>query len=236
MNRPILNGVLVLLLIALGLVAWLSTQKDSSFFKPIQSYELLSEFENVKPAEIDAIMAKYLGLSFWDVELDLIQSELARLDWVDKALVKRSWPDRLYVSIEEQKPVARWGDSGLVNQQGIVFYPQDGSQFNNLVVLDGTLSESADILLALVKFQKKLHEIGFTVMSLKRQVDGVWRIALHNDSELVVESEGGEEKVSVFVRAYSKLPKALRKSAQIYDLRYSNGFIVGNSVSSELAE
>jgi len=215
----------------LGVLAWLLTQKDSPLFKPIQQYNMTTPLNYIKPTEVDVIMSRYLGLSFWEVELDIIQSELTRLDWASKAQVRRNWPDQLYVSIEEQKPVARWGDSGLVNQEGGVFYPKEQYEFHNLVILDGELSDSADILVALSVFQEKLTQIDFTVSALKRQLDGVWRIELLDGSEIVLESEESGHKLAKFVAAYSKLSKGLRKSPQIYDLRYSNGFIVGKSES-----
>ncbi|GKT11686.1 MAG: cell division protein FtsQ [Thiomicrorhabdus sp.] len=236
MKRNILGGVLLMTLLGLIVSVWFLFQKGSILFRPIQSYVMLTDIEYVKATEIDAVMDSYLGLSFWDVDLEKIQSILTRLDWVSSALVKRSWPDKLYVSLYEQKPVARWGESGLVNHEGAVFYPKNLTGFSNLVTLNGQLSESSSLLLALSAFQKELNKIQFTVSFLTRQLDGVWRISLHNGSQIIVESQGSEDKLGVFVKAYPKLSKALRKSPQIYDLRYSNGFIVGKSVSQNSPE
>lgn len=230
MKRYILNGILIFVLISIAVAVWLLSQKDSILFKPIQKYELQSEISYLKPVEIDNIMSRYLGLSFWDVDLERIQSELTRLDWASSAKVKRNWPDQLYVMIEEQKPVARWEDSGLVNQDGVVFYPKETSVFNYLVVLRGELENSGGILLALSHFQSQLNAIKFTVSELKQQLDGVWRISLSNGSEIILEGQESERKLKTFVLAYPKLSKPLRKSPQMYDLRYSNGFIVGKSV------
>ncbi len=206
---------------------WFLIQEDSPLFRPIQQYELVSEIQHVKPAEIDAVMQHYLGRSFWEVELETIQSELTRLDWASSALVKRSWPDQLYVSIQEQKPVARWQQAGLVNQAGVVFYPKDLAGFNNLVVLDGQLADSAKILVRLTTFQTALKSIEFTIAALSLQLDGIWQIRLLNGSKIILDMTDDDIRLDQFVRAYPKLSKALRKSPQVYDLRYSNGFIVG---------
>lgn len=227
MPRLLRSTILLSLLGGLIFVTWLLVQEGSPLFRPIQQYELVSEIQQVKPAEIDNIMQRYLGRSFWEVELETIQSELTRLDWVSSALVKRSWPAQLYVSVQEQKPVARWQQTGLVNQAGIVFYPNDLTAFNNLVVLNGSLADSAKILVRLSKFQTVLKPIKFTIAALSQQLDGIWEINLLDGSKIILDKKDDDAKLDQFVRAYPKLSMALRKSPQVYDLRYSNGFIVG---------
>ncbi|MGM0541094.1 MAG: cell division protein FtsQ/DivIB [Pseudomonadota bacterium] len=221
------SAVFLSLLSALGFVTWVLVQEDSPLFRPIQQYELVSDIHHVKPTEIDNIMQRYLGRSFWEVELETIQSELTRLDWVSSALVKRSWPAQLYVSVQEQKPVVRWQQTGLVNQAGIVFYPNDLTGFNNLVVLKGPLADSAKILVRLSIFQTALKSIEFTIAALSLQLDGIWEISLLDGSKIILDRKDGDAKLDQFVRAYPKLSMTLRKSPQVYDLRYSNGFIVG---------
>ena len=227
MRRMLLSAVLLSILGALFTVTWLLVQEDSPLFRPIQQYELVSEIQHVKPVEIDAVMQRYLGRSFWEVELETIQSELTRLDWVSSALVKRSWPAQLYVSIQEQKPVARWEQAGLVNQAGVVFYPNDLDGFDNLVVLEGQLADSAKILVRLSMFQRALKLIGFRISALSLELDGIWKVSLLDGSKIILNMTDDDLKLDQFVRAYPKLSMALRKSPQVYDLRYSNGFIVG---------
>jgi cell division protein FtsQ len=115
-----------------------------------------------------------------------------------------------------------------VNHSGTVFYPRDMSLFANFVLLDGPLDKSAEMLLHLKQYQTQLEPLGFTIAGLKRQVDGVWRVQLLNGYELVLDANQSDASIQRFIRAYAKLSPELRKSATVYDLRYSNGFIVGN--------
>lgn len=218
----------LLIIMVLSAIGWLVAQNSSLLFKPVKTYQIVTPLTNVKTSDIDLIMRPYLGQSFWDLSLESIQAELTRLDWVAQATVKRSWPDRVYVSIEEQKPVARWGQAGLVNHSGTVFYPRDMSLFADFVLLDGPLEASAQMLLHLKQYQTQLEPLGFTIAGLKRQVDGVWRVQLLNGYELVLDANQSDASIQRFMRAYPKLSADLRKSATVYDLRYSNGFIVGN--------
>ncbi len=227
-RRSLIILVIIALLSAWG-ISWLFSDKASPLFKPIEHYELAGDLHFLQAEEVDQVLSHYFGASFWQVELDVVQSELLRLEWVSQAVVKRHWPNRLYVEIEEQVPVARWGNAGLINQAGSVFFPKEYEGFEYLILLEGEQQNAQKILSALTLFQEILNSIGFTILSLKHQLDGVWWITLTNGSEIILDSKAYGHKLETFVAAYPQLVKTLRKSAQVYDLRYSNGFIVGKT-------
>ncbi len=221
--------ILVVIFLSAWGISWLFSDKASPLFKPIEHYELAGDLHFLQAEEVDQVLSHYFGASFWQVELDVIQSELVRLEWVSQAVVKRHWPNRLYVEVEEQVPVARWGGAGLINQVGVVFFPKERTGFDQLILLEGEREDAKKILSALALFQETLSSIGFTISSLRHQLDGVWRITLANGSEIVLDSKEYDHKLETFVAVYPQLVKTLRKSAQVYDLRYSNGFIVGKT-------
>ena len=206
-------------------IGWLLTQKDSPFFQPIENYQLTSPVQQLSRAETDRVIGPYLGSSFWDIELDTIQAELVRLDWVLSAQVKRKWPNHLYISIQEQIPVARWNQDGLINGYGHVFFPSDIQGFTNLVRLNGRLDQSQFILQEFIQMQALLERVSLSTSQLSYE-NGVWLIQVLNGSEIIVDSTESRSKIERFVRALPEMDKTLRSSAQVYDLRYSNGFIV----------
>jgi len=219
--------ILILALSGLVAVTWLLTQKSSPLYQPIENYELVAPLQQLSNNEVDQVITPYLGGSFWDISLDKIQAELTRLDWVESAKVRRKWPNLLYVEIAEQVPVARWNDNGLINGAGEVFFPNEITSFENLVMLVGSLDESTLILSQFIRLQDQLGELNMIVKKLSL-AENVWRIEVLDGPEIIIDSDNFEAKVSRFIRAYSKLDKGLRNSARVYDLRYSNGFIVSN--------
>jgi cell division protein FtsQ len=68
---------------------------------------------------------------------------------------------------------------------------------------------------------------------LEQQLDGVWRIQVLDGPMIVIDQQHSQQKLSRFLAAFPQLNPQLRKSAQVFDLRYSNGFIVGNSVTND---
>ena len=225
-KRSLQLFILFLALVTLVSVGWLSTQKDSPLYKPIESYKLVLPIKQVTEEEIATTVKPYLGASFWDIPLNKIQADLVHLDWVQSAQVKRKWPNLLYISIKEQTPVARWSDAGLVNRSGEVFFPESIEGFTNLVQLDGELAQSQQVLRNLITLQSQFLNLDFIIKSLKLSTDNVWSIGILDGPSIVLDSLNYEHKLQRFIKAYPKLDSEMRKSAGIYDLRYSNGFII----------
>ena len=66
-----------------------------------------------------------LAGNFFSLDLDKARAAFESVPWVRQADVRRVWPDRLAVQLDEHQPVALWlGDDGndrLVNAHGEVF-------------------------------------------------------------------------------------------------------------------
>ena len=58
---------------------------------------------------------------FVSADLDRLRSAVEALAWVDRARVRRLWPDRIRIEIVEQQAAARWGEDGLLNTRGELF-------------------------------------------------------------------------------------------------------------------
>ena len=73
-------------------------------------------------ADLVQNMGGGLGDGIWQVDLDRLRSSALRLPWVRDAAVRRVFPDRVEVTLEEHQPVAYWHDKGqLVNSFAEVF-------------------------------------------------------------------------------------------------------------------
>jgi len=226
MRRTVQILGLTLAAALLVLIGWFSTQKDSPFYQPIQNFKLISPIGQVTHEELSDVVAPYLGSSFWDIPLNQIQAELTHLDWVRSAEVKRKWPNLLYISTIEHVPVARWGETGLVNRSGNVFFPHSIEGFENLVRLEGALDKSQEVLQAFVQLQKQFTVIDLVIESVELSASEVWNIQVLDGPEIVLDSLDYERKLQRFILAYPKLESSMRKSERVYDLRYSNGFII----------
>ncbi|KUJ74738.1 hypothetical protein AVO42_04940 [Thiomicrospira sp. XS5] len=214
--------------LALGLVllALITAWVAFSPARVITEVQLNGDLERLKPAEIEALVSPYVGQSFWRIDLERLHADILHLDWVYKVKVKRRWPNKLILEITEQKPVARWSEDGLLNQEGDIFYPYDIDSFQRMVVLDGSAIQSRALLQKLQVFQDAFSRLDWTIDSMMAQPDGVWRIHFLSGATLLLDNEDWQGKLDRFIRAYPKTQQDLRKFAHVFDLRYSNGFVI----------
>lgn len=211
-----------ILLVMMSVLTWWVVSPS----RTLNDYELRTELKQVKVSQIDAILSHYIGNSFWQLDIEKLHAEIVRLDWVYQAKVKRRWPSTVEISIVEQKPVVRWGDDALLNQNGDIFYPQEMSAFSQYVRLNGEATQSRKLLKDLVAFQSAFDGLGWTIDRLTLQADGVWIMHFSDGQKLILPPENWQKKLSRFIRALPETKADLRKYAELYDLRYSNGFVI----------
>ena len=91
----------------------------------IEHVNVIGEVDAVDLVELKAIIRNHSAAGFLHVQMDQLEKALGKLTWVHKASVQRYWPDTLSVKILQHSPIARWGDVGLMNAYGDLFFPAD---------------------------------------------------------------------------------------------------------------
>ena len=89
---------------------------------PIRSIQLEGDLARNSVPTIRANAAPRLAGNFFSVDLQQGRAAFETVPWVRRAVVRRVWPDRLAVRLEEHRAVALWlGEDGaerLVNSFG----------------------------------------------------------------------------------------------------------------------
>jgi D-alanine-D-alanine ligase len=84
----------------------------------LREVQLRGELAHTGAAEVEQAVRGRIDGNFFAVDLAQPRAALEQLPWVRRVQVRRVWPDRLEVTLEEHVALARWGDTGLVNVQG----------------------------------------------------------------------------------------------------------------------
>jgi cell division protein FtsQ len=183
-----------------------------------------------------ANVAPRLAGNFFTIDLAAARQAFESVAWVRKAVVRRDFPNRLRVQLEEHKAVALWGaerDSRLLNNFGEVFEANAGEvDQDGLPRLAGPDSQAAQVL-AMYRAMKPMFEpLDLAVDQLRLSARGSWEVEL--DSGAVIElGSGSPEEVTARTRRfvqtltqvasrYGRRPEALVSA----DLRHTNGYAV----------
>jgi len=89
---------LPLVVATFGLSVILAMLPDDEFM-PIEKIRLTGQFSQLDSNHIEQQLKPYLGISFFAVNIQGIQLGLQQRPWVDRASVRRIWPNELSVSI-----------------------------------------------------------------------------------------------------------------------------------------
>ncbi|MEL7024329.1 MAG: cell division protein FtsQ/DivIB [Pseudomonadota bacterium] len=199
-----------------------------SLDRPIEEITVDAPFNRVTTSQISEAVGSMNETGFLSVDLSAMRARIEALEWVDKASVRRVWPDRLYIAITEQMPAARWGEHGLLNVRGELFVQHARHEFAELPRLSGPDSRVTEVASKYLALNGPTIEAGLGgLKALRLEERGSWHLILHNGIEVRLGRRDVEARVDRFLNSVT--PLLVRKADQIryVDMRYTNGFAIG---------
>jgi cell division protein FtsQ len=192
---------------------------------PLRVVEVRSPLEHASREELQAALGRYAAGNFFAARIDEVRAEAERVPWVRRASVRRVWPDRLEVAIEEHVAFARWGTEGLVNVQGERFAAQTDAPLPLFVGPPGTEGEIAR---RYSRFAQLLSPLGSPLERVVLSSRHGWQLRLANGLQLTLgrDADAADGRLARFVDAYARNASSRVASDLVVDLRYPNGFAV----------
>jgi cell division protein FtsQ len=185
-------------------------------------------------ATLRANVAPRLAGNFFTVDLQKAREAFESVPWVRQAVVRRQFPNKLRVVLQEHQPVAMWGaesESRLVNSFGEVFEANPGDveqdDMPRLVGPEGTASQVLAMYRGLAPLVQRL-DLGIEQVVLTGR--GGW--TLHLDSgatvelgrgtsdEVMARSQRFAQTLTQVTSKYGRRPEALVTA----DLRHADGY------------
>ncbi len=184
-----------------------------------------------------ANVASRLQGNFFTLDLSNAQSVFESIPWVRKVTVRREFPNRLLVKLEEHSSAGFWGedsDSKLVNTFGEVFEANIGDVENEeLPRLIGPDGQSPHVLEMYLKLQQLITPLDASIEELSLTGRGGWRLQL--DGGAIFEmGRGSVDELSArllsFTQTYTQVLSAYQRSGldrvESVDLRHSDGYAI----------
>ncbi len=200
--------------------------------RPLAQIEINGTVQQLDTRLLEQRLWRHVEASYALEELAPIKRLLEQQEWVNRVEVQRSWPDLLQVRVREERPVARWGDRGLVNEQGRVFSPNGAisrdlpSEFAVLPQLRGPEQRSLAMMAQYRDFNQILRPLGIHLTGLQMEARGAWTLTLDSGIRLLIGRGNAIEKLRRFNKVYSELLVRYADRIVQIDARYSNGLAV----------
>jgi len=226
--------VLAFALLAYGAARWLTAQPYFAIRTVVVQAAGATPLEHVTAERVARVCVPQINGTFFTADLAQTKAAFESLPWVRSASVRRQWPDRLMVRLEEHRALARWNDEG-----GNRFVSIHGEAFNaageaalgaRLPLLTGPEGSQREVALQYALLRERLSVIGLAPQVLTLSSRQAWTLRLVDG--LVVEIGREQAAASVqtrierFVAHYAATVGRLNTRVEVVDLRYPNGFAV----------
>ena len=207
---------------------------------PLHEIVVRGDLKNAAAAEIESAVDG-IGGNFFAADLAAARARLEQVGWVRRVDLRRVWPDRIEVRLEEHVAFARWGDSGLVNTFGEAFAATtERADQARLPLFAGPAGTEGELTRRYRRFAELLAPLGQApehgaIAAIVLTPRYAWQLRLADGLELELGRDGAEaveQRLARFVAAYpqslGRLPQRAAAGgalpARHVDLRYPNGF------------
>lgn len=233
-NKPhLLNAIADLLILAASaaLLAAAAVWLVRVPSLPVRQVVVVEALPHTKRLEIEQVLPAALRGNFFSLNLEAVRGALETLPWVRKVEVRRVWPSRLEVRLEEHKPVARWGEGRgeLVNSYGEVFAAVAADEeMAAMPLLFGPVGTAPEVLKRYGELVGIFQSVGEKPVQVTLSPRLAWQLKLENGMLVDMGREQTKAPVGVRLQRFIEVyPETVAKRAvrpAVVDLRYPNGF------------
>lgn len=225
----LLLGLVALALLATGV--WWLVQRPLFTLHTIKIENVAQEpLRRVNALTIRASALPQIKGNFFTADLKSVRVAFESVPWVRRAMVRREWPNKLIVTLEEYRALGTWGDNGkLLSDKGDVFVANlaEAEDDGRLLEFAGPEGSEKEVFTRYVELSDWFARTGLKPESVKLSSRYAWSVAM--DSGMVVElgreqnDVSLKERVDRLVSVYPQLLERLNGKIAHVDMRYPNG-------------
>ena len=190
---------------------------------PLREVRVDGQLDHLTREQVKLIVDRHLRGNFFTLDLVKARDAFEKLPWARNVSVRRRWPDKLEVTVEEHKELARWGDIALVNTYGELFHAASDS---DLPVFYGPGDGVREVAEHYGRYSTLLSATGMRISVLALTPRRAWEIKADNGMVIELGRERMEERLEKFASVYQNTLANLGVNVMYADLRYPNGFAV----------
>ncbi len=219
-NPDALNRLSRLILAAtLLFVLWTAGRAALEAWFPFRQITVLGAQHPETRQAVRGLAPKLAG-GFFSMDLRGVHTAFEALPWVRRADVRRLWPGRLVVHLEEHRAAASWNDRALLDVYGEVF---DGAAWRGLPHFYAPEGMEREVARRYGEFARLVTPLNLRVEQLVVSARQSWRVRLTGGISVELGRERLEERLARFARFYPRAVAAVGPIPRV-DMRYPNGF------------
>ncbi|MEA5098514.1 MAG: cell division protein FtsQ/DivIB [Burkholderiaceae bacterium] len=224
-----LIGFCALVLLVAGL--WWLAQRPMFALKVITVTGIEKpELRHVNALTVKSTVLPRVQGNFFTVNLDSLRLAFETVPWVRRATVRREWPNRLIVTIEEHQPLGTWGEDGrLLSTDGDVFTANlaEAEEDGKLFDFGGPAGSGKEVASRYQDFRLWFAPLKLSPVAVHLSDRFSWSVRLSNGMTVKLGREQSgmklKEQVERMIQVYPQLVARMKGRIDSLDLRYPNG-------------
>jgi cell division protein FtsQ len=168
--------------------------------------------------------------NFFSMDLAAARAAFETVPWVQHASVRREWPNKLVVTIDEFVALGTWGEQGrLISVDGVLFTANldEAEQEGKLPALDGPDESAREVAQRMFDLRQWLAPVKLSPRALSLSKRYAWSARLDNGILLHLgranDRAALKARIDRLVSVYPRLASALPGRIEAIDMRYPNG-------------
>jgi cell division protein FtsQ len=169
--------------------------------------------------------------NFFSVDLGAARAAFETVPWVQHASVRREWPNKLVVTVDEFVVLGTWGEQEgrLISVDGVLFTANlaEAEEEGKLPVLDGPDDSAREVAQRMFDLREWLAPVKLTPRALSLSKRYAWTARLDNGILLNLGRTHGKDELKIrvdrLISVYPQLASALPGRIEAIDMRYPNG-------------
>ena len=204
----------------------LHTMLSQKMERPVNNIVVNGELNYLaRPAMQELVIAE-LNHDFVNIDITAMQLALEENPWIDSASVRRVWPDTLRLDIQEQRPIAKWSNSGFINAKGEIIRTNHVDLLDGLPEFTGREDMSEEIAEWYIKTTELFDRFGLQITGIEIDDKNEWVLNLNNTFKLYLGSDHIQKKLDNFQYIYENKLAAEQDIIESVDMRYKNALAV----------
>lgn len=211
-----------------GALSWLA-QLPAFTLRAIRVEGMGRGLHNVNEVTLREGTAGRLRGNFFTTDLEKVRTSFEQVPWVRRAAVRREWPNRLVVAIEEHQALGTWGEDGrLLSVKGDVFTANlaEADEDHELPAFSGPAGSEKEVAARYADLVDWFAPLKLVPKALDLSGRYAWTVTLDNGMRVALGREADSDtlrtRVARLVQAYPRLAAEV-PGIETIDLRYPNG-------------
>lgn len=212
--------------ILLVLVAFFQGEKSPATWFAIENISIQGQLKYTSIEELKESYSFLVGRSLFAVSVSDILEVAKKPEWIEKAEVRKVWPNTLQIFVHEHLPLAYWGKRQVLSSSAVILSPGVVPSLP-LPRLYGPTGSSDVVLEQFGLIGQVLATTSLRVYSLTLEPRGAWNIVFVNGVKVKLGREDVLDRLQRFIAVYKSDLSGRIDQITSVDARYPHGVAVG---------